>query len=403
MGLFAFVLGYVSTILDEFMGYCKLIQNREVGWPTVDRKTGELKREQQPIWKKIKLILLFNPITEWIDRTKLMRLYLHDNSLKEGKKERSPRSKSKIRPFIDFYHINMEEFTPSDVKDYATFEDFFVREHARGSRPIYEEGDDSFAIVPSDCRVVVYPSVHLAQKLWIKGQHFSIANLLGDPSIAESFADGPVASFRLSPQDYHRYHAPVTGTVKWYKQFSGEYYNVDPWNLRSHIDVLTSNARCAVCFETEKYGDVIFVAIGASDVGTVKFNEDTRIPGRRIHKGQEIGRFEFGGSSILVVFQKGRILFDEDLLNLSNERIMVDVEVGMSLGRLQAKGGEKRGSVDEASGKVNEKRQKVNEMHEKAGETETYAQAVSEGGKKSDSEKEDTQTTKKAAKALRIT
>ncbi|KAF3219467.1 hypothetical protein TWF679_010935 [Orbilia oligospora] len=300
MGLFAFILGYVSTILDEFMGYCKLIQNREVGWPTVDRKTGELKREQQPIWKKIKLILLFNPIAEW-------------------------------------------------------------------------------------------------------SQHFSIANLLGDPSIAESFADGPVASFRLSPQDYHRYHAPVTGTVKWYKQFSGEYYNVDPWNLRSHIDVLTSNARCAVCFETEKYGDVIFVAIGASDVGTVKFNEDTRIPGRRIRKGQEIGRFEFGGSSILVVFQKGRILFDEDLLNLSNERIMVDVEVGMSLGRLQAKGGEKRGSVDEESGKVNEKRQKVNEMHEKAGETETYAQAVSEGGKKSDSEKEDTQTTKKAAKALRIT
>ncbi|KAF3224514.1 hypothetical protein TWF191_005982 [Orbilia oligospora] len=297
----------------------------------------------------------------------------------------------------------MKEFTPSDIKEYATFEDFFVREHARGSRPIYEEGDDSFAIVPSDCRVVVYPSVHLAQKLWIKGQHFSIANLLGDPSIAESFADGPVASFRLSPQDYHRYHAPVTGTVKWYKQFSGEYYNVDPWNLRSHIDVLTSNARCAVCFETEKYGDVIFVAIGASDVGTVKFNEDTRIPGRRIRKGQEIGRFEFGGSSILVVFQKGRILFDEDLLNLSNERIMVDVEVGMSLGRLQAKGGEKRGSVDEESGKVNEKRQKVNEMHEKAGETETYAQAVSEGGKKSDSEKEDTQTTKKAAKALRIT
>ncbi|KAK6500938.1 hypothetical protein TWF506_003696 [Arthrobotrys conoides] len=399
MRLFAFIFGYVSTILDELLGYCKLIQNREVGWPTVDRKTGELKREQQPIWKKIKLILLFNPITEWIHRTKLMRLYLHENSTKEGKTERVPRSKTKIRPFIDFYHINMKEFTPSDINEYPTFEDFFVRKHAHGSRPIYEENDDSYAVVPADCRVVVYPSVHLAQKLWIKGQYFSIANLLGDPSIAESFADGPVASFRLSPQDYHRYHAPVTGTVKWYKQFSGEYYNVDPWNLRSHIDVLTSNARCAVCFETEKYGDVIFVAIGASDVGTVNFNEDVRIPGRKIRKGQEIGRFEFGGSSILVVFQKGRIVFDEDLLNLSNERIMVDVEVGMSLGRLQEKKDE-----NQPHERVGENSEKVNEIHQKSGEIETYAQAVSEGGKKSDSDTEDAaQPTKKAAKALRIT
>ncbi|KAK6345663.1 hypothetical protein TWF718_007572 [Orbilia javanica] len=277
-----------------------------------------------------------------------MKLYLREDSPKEGKQRQSLRSGSKIMLFVDFYNINMKEFTPSDTKAYGTFEDFFSREHAHGSRPICQENDQSYAVVPSDCRVVVYPSVYVGQKLWINGQHFSMTNIFGDPFIAESFADGPVASFRLSPQDCHRYHSPVTGTVRWYKQYSGEYFNIDPWNLRSHIDAVSSNARCAICFETDRYGEVMFVAIGGSGVGTVNFREDVRISGSKIRKGQEIGRFGLGGSTILVFFQKGRILFDQDLLSYSNERIMIDVETGMSLGQLRQKGNGKHGNVDGA-------------------------------------------------------
>ncbi|KAK6528494.1 hypothetical protein TWF281_009735 [Arthrobotrys megalospora] len=385
MGLIAFITGYITIILDGLLAWCNLIQNSEVGWPTVERKSGALKREQQPIPEKIKLILLFNPVAEWVHRTKLMKLLLSEETTKEGKKERSLHSKLKIKPFVDFYHINMKEFTPSDLQEYKTFEDFFVREHTQESRPIHKAGDDSYAVIPSDCRVVIYPSVHLAQKLWIKGSHFSLSNLLGDPVIAESFADGPIASFRLSPQDYHRYHSPVTGTVKWYKQFSGEYYNVDPWNLRSHVDVLTSNARCAVCFETGRFGDVLFVAIGASDVGTVNLREEARTIGRKIHKGQEIGRFEFGGSSILVVFQKGRIAFDEDLVNMSNERIMVDVEVGMGLGRLQEKESEKRAKEREQRDDKQVQEEKEKEKKKK-GETAKPTDAGSKSASASDTQ-----------------
>ena len=79
-----------------------------------------------------------------------------------------------------------------------------------------------------------------------------------------------MASFRLSPQDYHRFHSPVTGTVKWWKRIQGDYYGVDPICIRSDIDVLTCNARCVVAIETEEFGEVLFVAIGAKEVGTVK-------------------------------------------------------------------------------------------------------------------------------------
>jgi len=74
------------------------------------------------------------------------------------------------------------------------------------------------------------------------------------------------------------------------------------------------------------------IRIGATDVGDVEINQRWRTPGGKIQKGDEVGLFQFGGSSIVVAFESGRIQFDEDLLENSRKDIAVDVEVGMSLG-----------------------------------------------------------------------
>jgi phosphatidylserine decarboxylase len=63
-----------------------------------------------------------------------------------------------------------------------------------------------------------------------------------------------------------------------------------------------------------------------------RINEKFQEAGTEVKKGEEIGLFQFGGSSIIVAFESGRIQFDEDLLSVSRRRIMMDVEVGMSLG-----------------------------------------------------------------------
>lgn len=97
-----------------------------------------------------------------------------------------------------------------------------------------------------------------------------MGNLIADQDRAKPWHDGAVASFRLSPQDYHRYHSPVKGTVRWFKSIPGDYYQVDPLCLQSSVNILTQNARCCVCIETEEFGQVLFVAIGATDVGTVE-------------------------------------------------------------------------------------------------------------------------------------
>jgi phosphatidylserine decarboxylase len=279
----------IHRVADYALGLVKLVQNRQVGWLTLDRKTGKYEREQQPLFKKLKLLLLFNPFMEWIDRTHFLRLWIHEKTIVVGKirgarahfrkllifsigqREASKASSYQIKTFVDFYHINMEEFQPSELNEYATFADFFVRQHAVGSRPIFAESDPTKAVVVADSRVVVYPSVSQAQALWIKGKSFTIENLILDPERARVWADGGVASFRLSPQDYHRYHSPVAGRVSWFKQISGDYYQVDPICLSSNVDILTRNARCCIGLETEEFGMVLFVAIGATNVGTVEY------------------------------------------------------------------------------------------------------------------------------------
>ncbi|KAF1983303.1 phosphatidylserine decarboxylase [Aulographum hederae CBS 113979] len=306
----------IHGILDYLFTFVRLAQNREVGWLSLDRKSGKIMREQEPILKKIKLLLLFNPVTEWIDTTHAMRLHIHRKSTSAGKQEAGRSSKMQIKPFIDFYHINMKDFEPSDPDAYSNFEDFFVRHHTAASRPTHEPDNPKNAVVVADSRVVTYPTVSQVKKLWIKGHDFSITNL-----------------------DYHRYHSPVSGTVKLFRSMPGDYYQVDPVALGNHVDILTRNARDYVVIDTEEFGEVLFVAIGATDVGTVEIHEKWRTPGAEIKKGEEIGLFQFGDSSIIVAFQKGRLRFDDDLLEASEKRVQVAVEVGMSLGT--AVGGKK--------------------------------------------------------------
>jgi len=296
-------------------------------------QTGEHVREQQPLTKKLKLLALFNPRTDWFDRTHLMRWHLHDQAVHEGNTESSPKSRAQIPQFVETYGINMDDFEPSDIHVYRSFQDFFIRRHKPGSRPIAAEGDDTVAVNAADARVVCFESVSETTRLWIKGKDFTIGNLITDNVAARIWDDGAVASYRLSPQDYHRYHCPASGTVRWWKQIDGDYYGVDPVALRSAVNVLCLNARCAVCIDSPEFGAVLFVAIGAQEVGTVKLNEQFMTPGSRVKRGDEVGMFEFGGSAIVVCFEKGRIQFDQDLLNVSRREIMMDVEVNTSLGK----------------------------------------------------------------------
>lgn len=63
-----------------------------------------------------------------------------------------------------------------------------------------------------------------------------------------------------------------------------------------------------------------------------RFHGETMTAGEHIKKGQELGLFKFGGSTIMVAFEQGRIKFDEDLERWSHNQIMVDVKANSSMG-----------------------------------------------------------------------
>lgn len=127
---------------------------------------------------------------------------------------------------------------------------------------------------PADCRLSVYPTIDQATKLWIKGKKFSLENLLQDEALASLFYGGSVVIARLAPQDYHRYHSPVTGTLQSFVNISGGYYTVNPIAVNKPFDVFCGNKRLVTTIETLEFGQVCFVAIGATMVGSINMTKE---------------------------------------------------------------------------------------------------------------------------------
>lgn len=101
-----------------------------------------------------------------------------------------------------------------DPKKYNTFNEFFAREIKESARPIADPDDDKVYTSAADCRLTTFPTIDMATKYWIKGFGFTVSKLLGSDELGQSFDQGSILIHRLAPQDYHRWHAPVSGMVE---------------------------------------------------------------------------------------------------------------------------------------------------------------------------------------------
>jgi len=146
----------------------------------------------------------------------------------------------------------------------------------------------------------------------------------------ERFAGGALVIFRLAPQDYHRFHSPVDGIVGPMTYIAGEYYTVNPQAIRTTLDVYSENARKIVPIDSPQFGRVMAVCIGAMMVGSIR---TTVSEGDFVKRGQEFGYFAFGGSTIVCVFEKNVVEWDEDLLINGRASLETLVRVGMGIGR----------------------------------------------------------------------
>jgi phosphatidylserine decarboxylase len=278
---------------------------------------------------------------------------LRSLSLKQGKKYDDPASASQIEGFIAFHQLDMSEVR-LPVEQFKNFNEFFYRALKPEARPCSAPDNARIVVSPADCRSVVFDRMDDATRIWVKGRDYSVEKLLGDayPLDAKRYKNGALGIFRLAPQDYHRFHVPVDGTLGTPKLIEGEYYTVNPMAIRSALDVYGENIRVVIPIDSVAHGRVMYICIGAMMVGSTVI---TRKAGEKVKRAEEMGYFKFGGSTILLLFEPDAMNFDDDLIEnssgaletlvslpscscLAGRLTIVQIRVGMSIGHHPASG-----------------------------------------------------------------
>ncbi|KAE8540401.1 phosphatidylserine decarboxylase [Cryptococcus gattii VGV] len=270
---------------------------------------------------------------------------LREESIKQGQTydQTGPDVEEHIKSFIKTYDLPLDELLVKDLSQYPTFNSFFSRRLLPTARPITSVGDPTITVSAADCRLTVYQTVDQAKEFWIKGQQFTLPNLLIGNDVADTRFKAiqednaaALAIHRLAPQDYHRFHSPVEGVIGAIKDIDGELYTVNPQAINENLNVFTMNKRSVMLIHANlgsgrESVPIAFVAIGAMLVGSIGWSKK---PGDKVCKGEELGWFQYGGSTTITVFPKSAgVEFDSDLVENSKKKMETLVRVGMEIGK----------------------------------------------------------------------
>ena len=231
-------------------------------------------------------------------------------------------SRAKIRKVIEQLSIDMEEASaPTD--SFTCFNDFFIRHLKPEVRPYSADLRD--VVSPADGRVLVFPELDEDVFVPVKGHPMSVRTML--PGIADRFVGGALAIVRLCPADYQRYHFPTDGRIAETRDIDGALHSVNPIALGAGPDVFGENKRSWTLIETDTIGSYCFVEVGAFGVGSIV---NTRTSGA-VRKMEEKGYFKFGGSTVVVVFEPGKVRLADDLVANSAKGRETLVKLGQPL------------------------------------------------------------------------
>lgn len=192
---------------------------------------------------------------------------------------------------------------------------FFTREVKPGARPIH--GKDDPKVVVAACDSTLYRIGRDAKRqarFWIKQQPYSLADMLNNDSVDE-FVGGDVFQAFLSPFNYHRWHSPVAGTIRKAYVKEGLYFSqatsegedpTDQDHSEGYITEVQTRALIFIEADDPTIGLVCVMPVGMVEISSCIIGDGIQ-PGARVEKGQELGYFQFGGSTHCVIFRPGAI------------------------------------------------------------------------------------------------
>ena len=234
---------------------------------------------------------------------------------------RCPASRVFLKGFIDKNNIDMEEYRD---KTYNSFDDFFIREIKEGRRPFPDNKNDVAS--PCDGKLIAYP-ITPDSSFFIKNSLYSIETLLKDKELATEFSGGMCLIFRLSPDDYHRYCYIADGKIINQKSIKGVLHTVRPIAYQTR-DVFCQNSREYTVIQSINFGKIVQIEVGALFVGRISNHKKSST----ILKGEEKGMFQFGGSTIILLFEKDTIAVDNEIIDNTTRNKETLVKMGIRIG-----------------------------------------------------------------------
>ncbi|WP_042267341.1 phosphatidylserine decarboxylase family protein [Paraburkholderia heleia] len=215
--------------------------------------------------------------------------------------------------------LGMDDFVHDRSLEHWGFDSwnaFFTRHLRPGARPVASP-DDS-AVIVNACEASpfdVRKDVKLLDRFWIKSQPYSLREILtsSDESLARRFVGGTVYQGYLSAYNYHRWHAPVDGTVVEAYNVDGTYYSdaesegEDPSGLndsQGYTNAVAARAVIVIDSADPLIGEVACVFVGMAEVSSCQV---VVRPGDDVRKGDELGFFQFGGSTYCLLFRRNVI------------------------------------------------------------------------------------------------
>lgn len=227
-----------------------------------------------------------------------------------------------VKGFIKSNGIDMSDY---EDRKFRSFNDFFTRGLKDGARPV-ADGEDDF-ISPADARLSVY-DITPERYFTVKGVDYTIADLLDNKELAERFDGGKCLIFRLAVDNYHRYGWCADGEAEAPVRIKGKYHTVQPIAMR-RFPIFRENVREYTVVETEKFGTVVQIEVGALMVGRIVNNDKD---GGTAQKGHEKGKFEFGGSTVVVLLEKDKVNLDEEFITNTQNDLETNVKYGEKIG-----------------------------------------------------------------------
>lgn len=227
-----------------------------------------------------------------------------------------------VKPFIKANNIDMSDYTE---RAYVSFNDFFTRDLKPGKRFINR--DKEVLISPSDGRVSVY-EIDDNMTFNIKDSYYTIESLTHSKKAANYYKGGTCVIIRLCVDNYHRYCYIDNGYKTTNKFIEGVLHTVNPVACE-YYDIYKENSRECSLLHTENFGKVMQIEVGALMVGKIVNYDQVAC----IHRGDEKGKFEFGGSTIVLLFKKDTVEIDDDLIENTKNGYETAVKMGERIGK----------------------------------------------------------------------